>query len=68
MEEFDIPVSIGISKAKWIAKLATESAKPYGVFEVNDIDAYIEKIPIKEFPGIGRGFQKRLQSQWVRVP
>lgn len=60
LEKFDIPVSIGISKAKWIAKLATESAKPYGVFEVKDIDAYIENIPIKAFPGIGKGFQERL--------
>ena len=65
LEKFDIPVSIGISKAKWIAKLATESAKPYGVFEVKDIDAYIENIPIKEFPGIGKGFQERLGKYYI---
>ncbi len=65
LEHFDIPVSIGISKAKWIAKLATESAKPYGVFEVKDIDAYIEEIPIKDFPGIGKGFQKRLGEHYI---
>jgi len=65
LRQFDIPVSIGISKAKWIAKLATESAKPYGVFEVKDIDAYIEHIPIKDFPGIGRGFQERLGKYYI---
>jgi len=65
LEHFDIPVSIGISKAKWIAKLATESAKPYGVYEVKDIDAYIEHIPIKEFPGIGKGFQNRLGEHYI---
>lgn len=65
LTHFDIPVSIGISKAKWIAKLATESAKPYGVYEVKDIDAYIEEIPIKEFPGIGKGFQKRLEAHYI---
>jgi len=65
LEHFDIPVSIGIAKAKWIAKLATESAKPYGVFEVKDIDSYIEDIPIKEFPGIGKGFQKRLEERYI---
>lgn len=65
LEYFDIPVSIGISKAKWIAKLATESAKPYGVYEVKDIDAYIENIPIKAFPGIGKGFQKRLGEHYI---
>jgi len=67
MKYFDIPVSIGISKAKWIAKLATESAKPYGVYEVKDIDAYIEEIPIKAFPGIGKGFQKRLAGHYIKT-
>jgi DNA polymerase-4 len=67
LKKFDIPVSIGISKAKWIAKLATESAKPYGVFEVKDIDAYIENIPIKEFPGIGKGFQERLGKHYIKT-
>ncbi|HFD13773.1 MAG TPA: DNA polymerase IV [Epsilonproteobacteria bacterium] len=67
LAHFKIPVSVGISKAKWIAKLATESAKPYGVFEVKDIDAYIEDIPIKAFPGIGKGFQKRLESHYIKT-
>ncbi len=67
MEEFDIPVSIGISKAKWIAKLATESAKPFGVYEVQDIDAYINDIPIKAFPGIGRGFEQKLLKHYIKT-
>ena len=67
LKHFDIPVSIGISKAKWIAKLATESAKPYGVYEVKDIDAYIENIPIKAFPGIGKGFQVRLAGHYIKT-
>ncbi len=60
LERFDIPVSIGISRSKWIAKVATDSAKPFGVYEVKDIDDFIQKMPIEEFPGIGRGFQRRL--------
>jgi len=67
LKHFDIPVSIGISKAKWIAKLATESAKPYGVYEVKDIDAYIENIPIKAFPGIGKSFQERLAQHYIKT-
>ncbi|MCF6244120.1 MAG: DNA polymerase IV [Sulfurovum sp.] len=65
LKHFDIPVSIGISKAKWIAKLATESAKPYGVYEVKDIDSYIENISIKDFPGIGKGYQKKLELHYI---
>jgi len=66
-KHFGIPVSIGISKAKWIAKLATESAKPYGVYEVKDIDSYIENIPIAAFPGIGKGFQQKLSSHYIKT-
>ena len=66
-QHFDIPVSIGISHAKWIAKLATETAKPYGVYEVKNIDTYIENIPIKKFPGIGKGFQKRLEAHYIKT-
>lgn len=64
-QEFDIPVSIGIAKSKWIAKLATESAKPFGVYQVKNVDRFIADIPIKEFPGIGRGFQKRLEEHYI---
>jgi DNA polymerase-4 len=67
LKHFDIPVSIGISKAKWIAKLATESAKPYGVYEVKDIDAYIEDLPIKAFPGIGKGYQEKLAGHYIKT-
>jgi DNA polymerase-4 len=64
LEKFDLPISIGISEAKWIAKLATKSAKPLGVYEVKkgEIESYIKNIEIKEFPGIGKAFQKRLYS------
>ncbi len=64
-EQYGLPVSIGISHAKWIAKLATQSAKPYGIYEVKDIGEYIEDIPIQKFPGIGKGFQKRLSSHCI---
>jgi DNA polymerase-4 len=67
LDQFDIPVSIGISKAKWISKLATESAKPYGVYQVDDIDAYIKEMPIKAFPGIGKAFQRRLEGYGIQT-
>jgi len=62
---FDIPVSIGIAKSKWTAKLATSHAKPFGIYHVRDTAAFIESIPIEKFPGIGRGFQKRLKARYI---
>ena len=61
-EKFNLPISIGAAKSKWIAKLATSFAKPKGIKIVDDedIENFIKNIPIEEFPGIGRGYAKRL--------
>lgn len=65
LENFDIPVSIGINHSKWIAKVATDSAKPYGVYEVKNIDGFLQNRSLKEFPGIGREFQRRLKGYGI---
>jgi len=61
-DELGLPVSIGVSPSKWIAKLATEFAKPFGVkyIKTEDVASFIKKIPISKFPGIGKGYQERL--------
>lgn len=66
-QEFRLPISIGISPAKWIAKLATNYAKPNGVKLVrkNEISDFIEDIPIAAFPGIGRGYARRLEKHFI---
>ncbi len=63
--EFDIPVSIGIARSKWTAKLATEYAKPYGVLRVDDVESFIADKPIEDFPGIGRRLQERLRERGI---
>jgi DNA polymerase-4 len=67
LDTFDIPVSIGLAPSKWIAKLATESAKPYGVYLVTDTQTYIHDIPISKFPGIGRKLQEKLHSRGIKT-
>jgi len=66
-EELGLPISIGIAKTKWIAKLATEYAKPIGIKIVkeNEVDDFINNIPISKFPGIGKGYQGRLKSYGI---
>lgn len=68
-EELGLPVSIGISKSKWIAKLATEEAKPYGVKYIKEEDVYnfTKDKSINEFPGIGKGYQKRLLKHNIQT-
>ena len=64
-EKFNLPVSIGAAKSKWIAKLATSFAKPDGIKVIRDIDGFIENIPIEKFPGIGKRIEKRLLEKGI---
>ena len=42
LDELGLPISIGIAKTKWIAKLATNDAKPFGVKLIvpDDVEDY----------------------------
>ena len=63
-KEFQLPISIGIAKTKWLAKLSTNYAKPEGVKLLlpKEIHTFIHHIPIEKFPGIGRATQKKLKQ------
>ncbi|MDD5157404.1 DNA polymerase IV [Sulfurimonas sp.] len=64
-----LPVSIGASKTRYIAKLATTHAKPYGckvIFE-NDLKGFIEKIPVGAFAGIGKSMKEKLHSAQIHT-
>lgn len=65
--KFDLPITIGASKSKWIAKLITDRVKPYGVFALPQqyVEAYTFNIPIEEFPGIGRNIEKKLKKRKI---
>ncbi len=58
MKRVDIPVSIGISSSKTLAKLASDKAKamPEGVYRIHkkDIINVLEKTDISEIWGIGK--------------
>ncbi|GAB6044963.1 hypothetical protein JCM11957_05610 [Caminibacter profundus] len=64
-EKFSLPVSIGASKSKWIAKLATSFAKPNGIKVVRNVNEFIENIPINKFPGIGKNIEKKLKEKGI---
>ncbi|HEC45982.1 MAG TPA: DNA polymerase IV [Epsilonproteobacteria bacterium] len=67
--ELGLPISIGIAKTKWIAKLATNAAKPNGVKLItpDEVDGFIKDMPIEEFPGIGKGYQERLTQRGIKT-
>ena len=66
-EDLGLPISIGIAKTKWIAKIGTNKAKPFGVklIKPNEVDSFIKDIPTKAFPGIGKSYQERLSKYGI---
>lgn len=68
-EKFDLPISIGVAKSKYLSKLATEYAKPHGVKVVyeENVNAFIHNIPIEKFPGIGTSYQRKLKARGIKT-
>jgi len=68
-QKFSLPISIGIAKTKWIAKLTTNHAKPDGVkmTKPEDVHTFIQDIPIEDFAGIGKATQKKLHHYQKRT-
>ncbi|MCS4536527.1 DNA polymerase IV [Mycoplasma sp. CSL7475-4] len=63
-QKFRIPVSIGISYNKFIAKLSTNLAKPYGVRQtkITDLKDCIWPLKIEEYFGIGKSTSVKLKN------
>lgn len=61
-DEFRIPISVGISYNKFLAKMATNLAKPFGVFLLNqqNLEESIWNLPIEKFFGIGKSNGQKL--------
>ena len=70
LEKTDIPVSIGLSHSKILAKLASDKAKKTGgIFKigVNDIQSVLKKTEIDEVCGIGRANSLTLKRNWIML-
>ena len=63
-DELSLPCSIGASHAKWIAKLATSYAKPYGTLCVakNETNTFASELSISKFPGVGKALNNKMYS------
>ncbi len=64
-----LPVSIGAAPTRYIAKLATTAAKPFGcrVAYAHEIDSFIDKVPVGEFAGIGKSMKAKLYSAQIHT-
>ncbi|QHG90511.1 DNA polymerase IV [Sulfurimonas sp. CVO] len=68
-EVIKLPVSIGAAPTRYIAKLATSHAKPFGCKVVRhyEMRGFIEEIPVGAFAGIGKSMKAKLQSAQIHT-
>jgi len=67
--EVGLPASAGLGTNRKIAKMASNVAKPAGVFMVGagEEAAFLAPRPVRSFPGIGPATEARLQEAGVRT-
>ncbi len=63
-KELNLTASAGVSYNKFLAKLASDEDKPNGLFIINEEDAaaYIYKLPIHRFYGIGETTANKMRE------
>lgn len=54
-DETGLTASAGVAPNKFIAKIASDENKPNGqcVITPNDVDAFVQNLPLKKIPGVG---------------
>ncbi len=68
-KELKLPVSIGAANTRYIAKLATTYAKPFGCKTIypHDENRFVNPIKVDSFAGIGRSMSERLKSAQIHT-
>ena len=63
-DTLNLPLSVGIAPVKMVAKIASETAKPDGLFEVlpGEVSGFLEPLPVHRIWGVGVVAQGRLQA------
>ncbi|WP_457746007.1 Y-family DNA polymerase [Sulfurimonas sp.] len=66
-KELGLPVSIGAAKTRYIAKLATSWAKPFGckVITPSDFDTFVNPIKVENFAGVGKSMRTKLHESKI---
>lgn len=68
-EETGLTASAGIAPNKMLAKVASDWEKPNGQFAISEeeIASFMETLPVKKIPGVGRKMDERLAGIAVRT-
>jgi DNA polymerase-4 len=67
-DELGLAISVGIAPNKFLAKLASEQAKPDGIFQVPEaMDDFLLPLPLKRLWGVGPVMLQELEALGLRT-
>nr|WP_070490535.1 DNA polymerase IV [Pseudoglutamicibacter albus] len=60
-----LPASVGLAPNKFLAKMASDKAKPDGVYAITpaDVEGFMQALPVGELFGVGKATEQKLHSQ-----
>jgi DNA polymerase-4 len=69
LDEVGLPITVGIARTKFLAKVASAVAKPDGLLEVPpDRElAFLHPLPVEALWGVGRVTSEKLRSRGIRT-
>jgi nucleotidyltransferase/DNA polymerase involved in DNA repair len=70
LETIGVPVTVGVARTRTIAKLISDTAKPFGALALLDVEAeraLLDRTPVKEVSGIGERREATLQSYGIET-
>lgn len=68
-EVLHLTASAGIAPNKFLAKIAFDWKKPDGLFVIQpeDVDTFLQPLPVGRIPGVGRVTEKRLEELDIKT-
>lgn len=69
LEKLQIPVSVGISLSRTLAKIASEKNKPFGqtIVTQENLEEFLKSCAASEICGVGRMLSKRLDKEGINT-
>lgn len=66
-ERVGLTCSVGVAPSKFLAKIASDLDKPDGltVISPGQVSAFIDQLPVRKVPGVGRRAQQTLSSMGI---
>ena len=69
LESLNLTCSIGVSYCKFLAKIASDLKKPYGITVIKPHQAikFIEQLPVKKFYGVGKVTAEKMNKLGIQT-